>query len=129
MVQPSLVKLVRITLRRRVVLRLLGCRFRGNFVAFDQDGCSAVCTIEPGNVANVHFRERHGLSAIRAGDSLCRFQEAGGHKHIMTESRYLVGPDSRTTWAGGRTGRAHSGLRNLFRIVKLGTEEPGSLPP
>src|SRR6516165_2182751 len=96
MVQPPLVKLVRITLPYGVVLSLGGRRFRGNFVAFDQDGCSAVWTIEPGDIANVHFRERHGLFAIRAGDSLGRFGEIIRHEYMMTECWRPLRPKSTT---------------------------------
>jgi len=69
-----------------IVLKLGWRRFRRNFIAFDQDGRSAGWTIEPGNIANVHFRERHGLSAIRAGDFCSGFWRIVGHEYMMTES-------------------------------------------
>src|SRR5262249_18402738 len=44
---------------------------------------SAIWTIEPGNITDVHFRREHRFSALRAGNAFIRFQEVVSHKCAM----------------------------------------------
>src|SRR5215472_8754837 len=48
-------------------------------VAFDQNRCSAVFAVALDPVAEVHFSERHRLSAVGAGDLLRRLRESVSH--------------------------------------------------
>src|SRR5262249_22203874 len=107
-------------LRSTAVCSRFGWRcFRSDFVAFDQDRCSAVFAVELGPVADVHFRKGDRLSAIRTGEAFWRLRGIIGHRH--NDDRSVVACATGSARSNGRgkyidpsTARSSRALDSLF---------------